>query len=53
VEGTRTEVHRVYLTLDATGTLVPGAPSPDLERWCPACLLTYPHVLAEPGPGAG
>lgn len=41
-------VHRVYLELDRLGTVVGHRREPIAERWCPACLATYPHEL--PGP---
>lgn len=38
------QVRRVYVVLDRTGIVV-DAQDGTLERWCQACVATYPHRL--------
>ena len=36
-------VRRMYVTPEAWDTVAKEVVMPDIERWCVACALSYPH----------
>jgi hypothetical protein len=40
-------VHRMYVTPEAWDTVAKEVVMPEVEQWCVACALSYPHERVE------